>query len=224
MVIYKKEIFRKTVMIEKGVDVTLMNYGYARVSSKEQSLNRQVKELLEKGIPKTNIYKENASGKSFKDRVEYQKLIDKCEVGDTIYFTSLDRFSRNIEETVKELKKLKKRGITAVFIKESISTEMQGISELIITIFSWVAEQERLTLLERQKQGYNALKRDKYGKLISKTGKVIGGRLKTFTPQELNMLKDYKQGKSEYNISQLALILKVSRPLIYRRLKTLETN
>lgn len=225
MLIYKNGFFRKTVMIEKGVDVTLMNYGYARVSSKEQSLNRQIKELQEKGIPKTNIYKENASGKSFKDRIEYQKLLDKCEVGDTIYFTSLDRFSRNIEETVQELKKLKKRGITAVFIKESISTEMQGISDLIITIFSWVAEQERLTLLERQKQGYNALKRDKYGKLISsKTGKTIGGRLKTFTAQELNMLMDYKQGKSQYNISQLALILKVSRPLIYRRLKTLETN
>lgn len=201
-----------------------MLYGYARVSSKEQSLKRQIKELEEKGVDKKNIYKEIGTAKSFQNRIEYQKMLDNCKVGDTIYFTSLDRFSRNVRETVKQLEILENRGLKAVFLKESISTEMKGVAQLIISIFSWVAEQERLTLLERQKQGYNALKRDKYGKLISKKGKVIGGRLKTFTAQELNMLKDYKLGKSEYNISQLALILKVSRPLIYRRLKTLETN
>lgn len=224
MVIYKKRDFQKNCNDRKGVDVTLMLYGYARVSSKEQSLKRQIKELEEKGVDKKNIYKEIGTGKSFQNRIEYQKMLDNCKVGDTIYFTSLDRFSRNVRETVKQLEILENRGLKAVFLKESISTEMKGVAQLIISIFSWVAEQERLTLLERQKQGYNALKRDKYGKLISKTGKVIGGRLKTFTAQELNMLKDYKLGKSEYNISQLALILKVSRPLIYRRLKTLETN
>jgi DNA invertase Pin-like site-specific DNA recombinase len=200
-----------------------MLYGYARVSSKEQSLKRQIKELEEKGVDKKNIFKEFGTGKSFQNRIEYQKLLDKCKVGDTIYFTSLDRFSRNVRETVKQLEILENRGLKAVFLKESISTEMKGVAQLIISIFSWVAEQERLTLLERQRQGYNALKKDENGRLLSKKGTVIGGKEKILTIQQINILKDYKLGKSIYNISQIARLLEVSRPFIYKKLKELET-
>lgn len=200
-----------------------MLYGYARVSSKEQSLKRQIKELEEKGVDKKNIYKEFGTGKSFQNRIEYQKMLDNCKVGDTIYFTSLDRFSRNVRETVKQLEILENRGLKAVFLKESISTEMKGVAQLIISIFSWVAEQERLTLLERQRQGYNALKKDENGRLISKKGTVIGGKEKILTIQQINILKDYKLGKSIYNISQIARLLEVSRPFIYKKLKELDT-
>lgn len=200
-----------------------MLYGYARVSSKEQSLKRQIKELEEKGVDKKNIYKEFGTGKSFQNRIEYQKMLDNCKVGDTIYFTSLDRFSRNVRETVKQLEILENRGLKAVFLKESISTEMKGVAQLIISIFSWVAEQERLTLLERQRQGYNALKKDENGRLLSKKGTVIGGKEKILTIQQINILKDYKLGKSTYNISQIARLLKVSRPFIYKKLKELDT-
>lgn len=200
-----------------------MLYGYARVSSKEQSLKRQIKELEEKGVDKKNIYKEFGTGKSFQNRIEYQKMLDNCKVGDTIYFTSLDRFSRNVRETVKQLEILENRGLKAVFLKESISTEMKGVAQLIISIFSWVAEQERLTLLERQKQGYLALQKNENGKMISKKGTIIGGREKVLTTQQINILKDYKAGKSIHNISQIARLLKVSRPFIYKKLKELDT-
>lgn len=196
-----------------------MLYGYARVSTAEQSLKRQIKELEARGIDKKNIYKEFATGKDFKDRIEYQKLLDLCSVGDTIVFTSLDRFSRNVKETVKQLEILEKRGLKAIFLKENISTEMKGVAELIISIFSWVAEQERITLLERQKRGYEALERNDKGRLISKKGTLIGGKEKVFSNQQLNMLKEYKEGKSTYNLTQLAKILEVSRPTIYKKLK-----
>lgn len=196
-----------------------MLYGYARVSTAEQSLKRQIKELEARGIDKKNIYKEFATGKDFKDRIEYQKLLDICSVGDTIVFTSLDRFSRNVKETVKQLEILEKRGLKAIFLKENISTEMKGVAELIISIFSWVAEQERITLLERQKRGYEALERNDKGRLISKKGTIIGGKEKVFSNQQLNMLKEYKEGKSTYNLTQLAKILEVSRPTIYKKLK-----
>lgn len=196
-----------------------MLYGYARVSTAEQSLKRQIKELEARGIDKKNIYKEFATGKDFKDRIEYQKLLDICSVGDTIVFTSLDRFSRNVKETVKQLEILEKRGLKAIFLKENISTEMKGVAELIISIFSWVAEQERITLLERQKRGYEALERNDKGRLISKKGTLIGGKEKVFSNQQLNMLKEYKEGKSTYNLTQLAKILEVSRPTIYKKLK-----
>lgn len=198
-----------------------MIYGYARISTNEQSLKRQEKELIERGVNKENIYKEAVSGKNFKDRIEYKRLLEKCKVGDIIYFTSLDRFSRNINETTKELERLENRGIKAFFIKEGISTEMEGVAKLIISIFSWVAEQERLTTLERQKKGYEALQRNERGKLISKKGTTIGVKLKELTRQQINMLKDYKAGRSNYNITQLAKLFNVSRPLIYRRLKEL---
>ena len=198
-----------------------MLYGYARVSTAEQSLKRQIKELEARGIDKKNIYKEFATGKDFKDRIEYQKLLDACSVEDTIVFTSLDRFSRNVKETVKQLEVLEKRGLKAIFLKENISTEMKGVAELIISIFSWVAEQERITLLERQKRGYEALERNDKGRLISKKGTLIGGKEKVFSNQQINMLKDYKEGKSTYNLTQLAKILEVSRPTIYKKLKEL---
>lgn len=196
-----------------------MLYGYARVSSKEQSLKRQEKELMNEGVDKKNIYKEMASGKSFKDRIEYQRLLDQCAVGDTIIFTSLDRFSRNVAETVKGLEILEKRGIKAKFLKEGITTEMQGIAKLIISIFSWVAEQERINLLERQRKGYEALERNEAGRLISKKGTLIGAKEKNFSKQQINMLKEFKEGKSTYNLTQLAKILEVSRPTIYKKLK-----
>lgn len=196
-----------------------MLYGYARVSSKEQSLKRQEKELINEGVDKKNIYKEMASGKSFKDRIEYQRLLDQCSVGDTIIFTSLDRFSRNVAETVKGLEILEKRGIKAKFLKEGITTEMQGIAKLIISIFSWVAEQERINLLERQRKGYEALERNEAGRLISKKGTLIGAKEKNFSKQQINMLKEFKEGKSTYNLTQLAKILEVSRPTIYKKLK-----
>lgn len=196
-----------------------MLYGYARVSTAEQRLKRQIKELEARGIDKKNIYKEFSTGKDFKDRIEYQKLLDVCRVGDTIVFTSLDRFSRNVKETVKQLEILEKRGLKAIFLKENISTEMKGVAELIISIFSWVAEQERITLLERQKRGYEALERNDKGRLISKKGTLIGGKEKVFSNQQLNMLKEYKEGKSTYNLTQLAKILEVSRPTIYKKLK-----
>ena len=198
-----------------------MLYGYARVSSKEQSLKRQEKELINEGVDKKNIYKEMASGKSFKDRIEYQRLLDQCAVGDTIIFTSLDRFSRNVAETVKGLETLEKRGIKAKFLKEGITTEMQGIAKLIISIFSWVAEQERENLMERQRKGYEALERNENGRLISKKGTLIGAKEKNFSKQQINMLKEYKEGKSTYNLTQLAKILEVSRPTIYKKLKEL---
>lgn len=198
-----------------------MLYGYARVSTAEQSLKRQIKELEARGIDKKNIYKEFATGKDFKDRIEYQKLLDVCSVGDTIIFTSLDRFSRNVKETVKQLEVLEKRGLKAIFLKENISTEMKGVAELIISIFSWVAEQERITLLERQKRGYEALEKDDKGRMISKKGTLIGGKEKVFSNQQINMLKEFKEGKSTYNLTQLAKILEVSRPTIYKKLKEL---
>lgn len=218
-------IFIKCVYIRKGVLNTFMIYGYARVSSKEQTLERQLKILREKGVDIANIFTEFASGKTFKDRIEYQRLLEKCKVGDTIYFTSLDRFSRNITETSKQLEILENRGIKAVFIAEGISTEMLGVSKLIISIFSWVADQERQALLERQKQGYKALKKDDKGRMISnRTGKVIGRRELILDSRQLKLLEDYKTGKINITKVELAKLLGISRSVLYKKVLVNEVS
>lgn len=218
-------LFIKCVYIRKGVLNTFMIYGYARVSSKEQTLERQLKILREKGVDIANIFTEFASGKTFKDRIEYQRLLEKCKVGDTIYFTSLDRFSRNITETSKQLEILENRGIKAVFIAEGISTEMLGVSKLIISIFSWVADQERQALLERQKQGYKALKKDDKGRMISnRTGKVIGRRELILDSRQLKLLEDYKSGKINITKVELAKLLGISRSVLYKKILVNEVS
>lgn len=194
-------------------------WGYARVSSLEQSLERQKIELEDYGVD--YILEEKASGKNFKDRNIYNLLIENTRKGDKIICTSLDRFSRSVRETVKELELLEKKGVTVIFLKEKIDTSQTGISQLMLNIFSWVAEQERLTMLERQKKGYEALQKNEKGRMLSKKGTIIGGKEKKFTNKQLELIMEYKQGKSIYNLSQLARLINVSRPTLYKKIKEL---
>ena len=83
-----------------------MLYGYARVSRQEQDLKRQVKELEEYGVLKQNIKEEKETGKTFQKREVYQKLVEECQAGDKIVCVSLDRFSRSVRETTKEIERL----------------------------------------------------------------------------------------------------------------------
>lgn len=196
-----------------------MLYGYARVSRQEQDLKRQVKELQEYGVLKENIREEKETGKTFQKREVYQKLVEECQAGDKIVCVSLDRFSRSVRETTKEIERLEERGITVVFIKENIDTSQKGISQLILSIFSWVAEQERLNLLDRQAKAYQALKKDEQGRLISsRTGKPVGRQPRELTPRQLELLEDFKSGKLKINKVELANLLRVSKSFLYRRI------
>lgn len=196
-----------------------MLYGYARVSRQEQDLTRQKKELKEYGVLETNIYEEKETGKNFEKREVYKSLIAKCQAGDKIVCSSLDRFSRNVRETTKQIELLEQKGITVVFIKEQIDTSQTGISQLMLNIFSWVAEQERLSLLDRQRKAYDSLERDSKGRLLSnKTGKPVGRQPKELTTRQLELLQDYKNGKLKINKVELANLLGVTKSFLYRRI------
>lgn len=194
-----------------------MKIGYIRVSTIDQSEERQKAILEKEGVDK--IYIEKESGKNFEDREVYKMMKLQLREGDVLIFTSLDRFSRNTKETLKELEELKEMKVRIKFIKEGIDTTNKGITDLLINVFSWVAQQEREVLLERQAEGYKALKRNEAGKMISKKGTIIGGKEKKLNNKQIELLKEYKTGKSNYNLSELARLINVSRPTIYKKLK-----
>lgn len=78
-------------------------------------------------------------------------------------------------------------------------------------------------MLERQKLGYLALQKDKNGRMLSKKGTIIGAKEKKFTNKQLELIKEYRNGKSIYNLSQLARLINVSRPTLYKKIKELDT-
>jgi resolvase, N domain protein len=206
-----REQIQELIKTSEGI-----TWGYSRVSTEDQSLERQKLELEKYGVD--FIIEDKASGKDFK-RKNYNLLIENVRKGDKIVCTALDRFSRSVRETIKEIELLEKKEVTVVFLKENIDTSQSGIAQLILNIFSWVAEQERLTMLERQRQGYEALKKDEKGRMISKKGTVIGAKEKKFTSKQIELIRDYKEGKSDYNLSQLARLINISRPTLYKKLK-----
>ena len=160
--------------------------GYARVSSREQNLDRQLI-ALRKYVPEDMIVADKASGKDF-NRAGYQSLkvgIGKLARGDTLYIKSLDRFSRNKDEAKKELQyfsgigvRVKILDIPSTMAEVAAGQEwiLDMINNILIEVLTSIAENERLTIHARQAEGIAALPVDeRTGKRISKrTGRYIG--------------------------------------------------
>lgn len=160
--------------------------GYARVSSREQNLDRQLI-ALRQYVSDDMIVTDKASGKDF-NRPGYQSLkigIGKLVEGDTLYIKSLDRFSRNKEDAKKELQYFSQLGVrvkildipsTMTDITEGQEWILDMINNILIEVLASIAENERLTIRSRQAEGLAAMPIDKTtGKKVSKkTGRCIG--------------------------------------------------
>lgn len=170
---------RKGVLMGKTV-------GYARVSSREQNLDRQLA-ALQKYVPPDMIVTDKASGKNL-NRPGYQSLkagIGKLVQGDTLIVKSLDRLSRNKEDAKKELQYFSGIGVrvkildlptTMADIPEGQDWVLDMVNNILIEVLSSIAENERLTIRSRQAEGLAAMPVDKKsGKKISrKTGRCVG--------------------------------------------------
>lgn len=143
--------------------------GYARVSTKEQNLDRQIV-ALSKYVPQENIVVDKVSGKNL-ERPGYQALKGPLGLrpGDVLYIKSLDRLSRRKTDIKKELQWFKDNGIRLMII--DLPTSMirvpdgqewiiEMIENIIIEVLSSIAEQERETILERQREGIDVAKRN----------------------------------------------------------------
>lgn len=153
----------------------MRNFFYARVSSKDQSLERQIASAKEIGIEDDYIFIEKASGKDFK-RPEYQLLKRMLRSGDILYIKSLDRLGRNkqmILDEWQELIKLKKIDIVVLdmpLLNTTKYKDLNGIesliSDLILQLLSYMAEDERKRIKERQEEGIKLaiIKGTKFGR------------------------------------------------------------
>lgn len=140
-------------------------YGYIRVSTKEQNEDRQLIALREMSVPEKNIYMDKQSGKDF-NRPQYKKLVKKLKPGDLLYIKSIDRLGRNYEEIQNQWRLLTKdKGIDIVVLDMPLLDTRRGkdlmgtfLSDIVLQVLSFVAENERSNIRQRQAEGIAAAK------------------------------------------------------------------
>ncbi|MDO4371341.1 MAG: recombinase family protein [Clostridia bacterium] len=140
-------------------------YGYIRVSTKEQNENRQVVALREVGVAEKNIYMDKQSGKDF-NRPQYKKLLRKMKKDDLLYIKSIDRLGRNYEEILQQWRVLtKEKGIDIMVLDMPLLDTRRGkdlmgtfLSDIVLQVLSFVAENERINIHQRQAEGIAAAK------------------------------------------------------------------
>ena len=143
-----------------------MYYGYARVSSKDQSEARQIKALSQYGIKRKNIYIDKQSGKDF-NRGNYMKLIKKLKKGDILFIKSIDRFGRNYTEILEQWRIITKEKLCDIVVIDMPlldtrnSRDLTGtlISDIVLQLLSYVAQQEREFIKQRQAEGIATAKK-----------------------------------------------------------------
>ncbi len=140
-------------------------YGYVRVSTREQNEDRQMIALKEVGVPRGNIYMDKQSGKDFA-RPQYKKLIRKMKKDDLLYIKSIDRLGRNYAEILEQWRILTKdKGIDIVVLDMPLLDTRRGkdlmgtfLSDIVLQVLSFVAENERTNIRQRQAEGIAAAK------------------------------------------------------------------
>ena len=140
-------------------------YGYIRVSTKEQNEDRQVIAMRRLSIPAGNIYMDKQSGKDF-DRPQYKKLVRKLKKDDLLYIKSIDRLGRNYEEIQEQWRVLtKEKGADIVVLDMPLLDTRRGkdlmgtfLSDIVLQVLSFVAENERTNIRQRQAEGIAAAK------------------------------------------------------------------
>ena len=170
-----------------------MEYGYARVSTKEQNEERQIVALEDFGIARGNIFLDKESGKDF-ERESYKKLMRKLKSGDTLVIKSIDRLGRNYDEILEQWRIITKEKDAAIVVLDMPlldtrkTNDLTGklIADIVLQLLSYVAQTEREFIRQRQAEGI----------AIAKERGVHFGRTPMDRPSTFETLKaQWEKGK-----------------------------
>lgn len=200
-----------------------MKVGYIRVSTNQQNLDRQRKQMKENKVE--IVYEEQQSGKDISNRPEFQEMLAFVRKDDTVVVTSLDRLGRNYDDTKQVYRDLREKGVQievldAPFLNFNTNNKLldQAMSDMFLSLLSYIAQNEREAIHERQRQGIE---------LAKKQGKYKG-RQAVYTKDSPDKQKQliYQQilkwNQEGVPIRQIARESGVSRNTVYRILKDSE--
>jgi DNA invertase Pin-like site-specific DNA recombinase len=178
--------------------------GYARVSTAEQSLDRQVDDLTSAGADEVRT--ETGSGKKGAARPVWDELIRYLRTGDTLMVTELSRLGRSTSQLAALADELTDRGIALSILNLGIDTGTPG-GRLVYSIIAAVAEMERALLIERTMSGLAA----------SRARGRVGGRKPSLTPAQVRRVRQLYDAK-DMTVQEIANSVGVSRQTVYRYL------
>ena len=184
-----------------------ISYGYVRVSSLDQNEDRQMIEMDRLGIMRKHIFIDKQSGKDF-NRPEYKKLLRVLKEGDVLYILSIDRLGRNYEEILNQWRIITKdMKVDIVVIDMPLLDTRRDknllgtfISDMVLQLLSFVAQNERENIKKRQAQGIAAAKARgvKFGRPVKEVTDEFAGEVDLWNKGELDVVVILEK----YNISQ----------------------
>lgn len=186
--------------MQEEVHMHTQKIGYARVSTLEQNLDRQLDLLKAQGVDK--IYTEKMSGTK-RERPELSKLLDRMEPGDTVVIESLSRLGRSTKDLIELVELFREREVQLVSLKEQIDTST-STGKLLFTLMAALAQFERDVLADRTREGLKAARARGH----------FGGRPKTDPRKLAQAAKLYHAG--QHTVKEIEELTGVKRSTLYR--------
>lgn len=177
-------------------------FGYARVSTEQQNLDRQLDMLTQYGVD--YIFNEKMTGTK-RDRPELNKLLDRLMAGDTVVVESLSRLGRSTKDLIELVELFEKKRVHLVSLKEQIDTSTPA-GKLLFTLMSAIAQFERDVIAERTREGLNA----------ARARGRVGGRPRTNEQKVRQAVKLYQT--RQYSVREIEELTGVKKSTLYRRL------
>lgn len=177
-------------------------FGYARVSTEQQNLDRQLDMLTQYGVD--YIFNEKMTGTK-RDRPELNKLLDRLMAGDTVVVESLSRLGRSTKDLIELVELFEKKRVHLVSLKEQIDTSTPA-GKLLFTLMSAIAQFERDVIAERTREGLNA----------ARARGRVGGRPRANEQKVRQTVKLYQTG--QYSVREIEELTGVKKSTLYRRL------
>ena len=183
-------------------------FGYARVSTEAQNLDRQIDALKKYGVD--TIYNEKMTGTK-RDRPELTKMLDRVTEGDTVVVESLSRLGRSTKDLIELTELFERKGVHLVSLKESIDTS-SSTGKLLFTLMSAIAQFERDAIADRTKEGLRS----------ARARGRTGGRPKANPDAVKKAVKLYRTG--EYSVKEIEELTGVKKSTLYRNLRQTDSR